>query len=95
MRVSDNDEELRFSAVDVERFHGERADVELRLSLRPEDLTQHAISTLREILTRYPDLRRWWLIRVPPEKPFDWVPHSTSTSRVSLRIFAQNSAETS
>ena len=54
VRVSDNDEELRFSAVDVERFHGERANVELRLSLRPEDLTQHAISTLREILTRYP-----------------------------------------
>jgi DNA polymerase III subunit alpha len=54
VRVSDNDEELRFSAVDVERFHGERANVELRLLLRPEDLTQHAISTLREILTRYP-----------------------------------------
>jgi DNA polymerase-3 subunit alpha len=54
VRVSDNDEELRFSAVDVERFHGERKDAELRLSLRPEDLTQHAISTLREILTRYP-----------------------------------------
>jgi DNA polymerase III subunit alpha len=54
VRVSDNDEELRFSAVDVERFHGDRANVELRLSLRPEDLTQHAISTLREILTRYP-----------------------------------------
>jgi DNA polymerase-3 subunit alpha len=54
VRVSDNDEELRFSAVDVERFHAERANAELRLSLRPEDLTQHAISTLREILTRYP-----------------------------------------
>ncbi|HTT59881.1 MAG TPA: DNA polymerase III subunit alpha [Acidimicrobiales bacterium] len=54
VRVSDNDEELRFNAVDVERFHVERANEELRLSLRPEDLTQGAISTLREILTRYP-----------------------------------------
>ncbi len=54
VRVSDNDEELRFSAVDVERFHAERGKSELRLLLRPEDLTQHAISTLREILTRYP-----------------------------------------
>ena len=54
VRVSENDEELRFSAVDVERFHAERGSNELRLSLRPEDLTQHSISTLREILTRYP-----------------------------------------
>ncbi len=54
VRLSDNDEELRFSAVDVERFHVDRASDELRLSLRPEDLTQHSIATLREILTRYP-----------------------------------------
>jgi DNA polymerase-3 subunit alpha len=54
VRVSDNDEELRFSAVDVERFHVDRGKSELRLLLRPEDLTQHTISTLREILTRYP-----------------------------------------
>jgi DNA polymerase-3 subunit alpha len=54
VRLSDNDEELRFSAVDVERFHKERANGELRLSLRPEDLTQRSIATLREILTRYP-----------------------------------------
>jgi DNA polymerase-3 subunit alpha len=54
VRVSDNDEELRFSAVDVERFHANRGSGELRLLLRPEDLTQHSIATLREILTRYP-----------------------------------------
>jgi DNA polymerase-3 subunit alpha len=54
VRVSDNDEELRFSAVDVELFRVERGSDELRLSLRPEDLTQHSIATLREILTRYP-----------------------------------------
>ncbi len=54
VRLSDNDEELRFSAVDVERFAVERGDAELRLSLRPEDLTQQGIATLREILTRYP-----------------------------------------
>src|SRR3984957_15856636 len=54
VRVSDNDEEMRFNAVDVERFHMERGNEELRLSLRPEDLTQGAISMLREILTRYP-----------------------------------------
>jgi len=54
VRLSDTEEELRFSAVDVERFHAERAGAELRLSLRPEDLTQRSIATLREILTRYP-----------------------------------------
>ena len=54
VRVSDNDEELRFSAVDVERFITSAADAELRLSLRPEDLTQQSIATLREILTRFP-----------------------------------------
>ncbi|HEY5104472.1 MAG TPA: DNA polymerase III subunit alpha [Acidimicrobiales bacterium] len=54
VRLSDNDDELRFSAVDVERFHVDRADAELRLSLGPEDLTQQSIATLREILTRYP-----------------------------------------
>ncbi|MGC2484699.1 MAG: DNA polymerase III subunit alpha [Acidimicrobiales bacterium] len=54
VRVSDNDEEMRFNAVDVERFHLERGNEELRLSLRPEDLTQGAIATLREILTRFP-----------------------------------------
>ncbi len=54
VRVSDNDEELRFSAVDVERFVTSAADAELRLSLRPEDLTAQSIATLREILTRFP-----------------------------------------
>ena len=48
------DEELRFSALDVELLQFERGDGELHLSLRPEDLTQRSIATLREILTRYP-----------------------------------------
>jgi DNA polymerase-3 subunit alpha len=54
VRISDNDDELRCSAVDVERFHVDRANAELRLLLAPEDLTQTSIATLREILTRYP-----------------------------------------
>ncbi len=54
VRVSDNDDELRFSAIDVERYSLEHATSELRLSLRPEDLTQQSIATLREILARYP-----------------------------------------
>jgi DNA polymerase-3 subunit alpha len=54
VRISENDEELRCSAVEVETFHVESGVSELRLSLRPEDLTQQAIATLREILMRYP-----------------------------------------
>jgi DNA polymerase III subunit alpha len=54
VRLSDNDEELRYSAVDVERFRAESVNEELRLSFQPEDLTQRSIATLREILTRYP-----------------------------------------
>ncbi len=48
------DEELRFSAIDVQMLSIERGDSELRLALRPEDLTQTSISSLREILSRYP-----------------------------------------
>ncbi|MGB8197478.1 MAG: DNA polymerase III subunit alpha [Acidimicrobiales bacterium] len=48
------EEELRFSAIDVELLSVERGNEELRLALRPEDLTQHSIGTLREILARYP-----------------------------------------
>jgi DNA polymerase-3 subunit alpha len=47
-------EELRFSAMDVSMLSAERGDGELRLTLRPEDLTESSIATLREILTRYP-----------------------------------------
>jgi DNA polymerase-3 subunit alpha len=54
VRLSDNDEELRYSAVDVERFRAETVNEELRLSFQPEDLNQRSIATLREILTRYP-----------------------------------------
>jgi DNA polymerase-3 subunit alpha len=48
------EEELRFSAIDVELLSVERGNEELRLALRPEDLTQTSIGTLREILARYP-----------------------------------------
>ena len=48
------DEELRFSALGVEMLNVERGDSELRLALRPEDLTQTSIASLREILSRYP-----------------------------------------
>ena len=48
------EEELRFSAIDVEMLSVERGDSELRLALRPEDLTQTSIASLREILSRYP-----------------------------------------
>jgi DNA polymerase-3 subunit alpha len=48
------EEELRFSAIDVELLTVERGNEELRLALRPEDLTQTSIASLREILSRYP-----------------------------------------
>jgi DNA polymerase-3 subunit alpha len=48
------EEELRFSAMDVELLSVERGNEALRLALRPEDLTQTSIGTLREILSRYP-----------------------------------------
>jgi DNA polymerase-3 subunit alpha len=48
------EEELRFSAMDVELLSVERGNEELRLALRPQDLTQTSIGTLREILSRYP-----------------------------------------
>ncbi|MDE3043731.1 MAG: DNA polymerase III subunit alpha [Acidobacteriota bacterium] len=54
VRVDDRDDDLRFSAVDVERLVSDQTSNELRLSLAPEDLTQPTIATLREILTRYP-----------------------------------------
>jgi DNA polymerase-3 subunit alpha len=48
------EEELRFSALDVQLLSVERGNDELRLTLRPEDLTQTSIASLREILSRYP-----------------------------------------
>jgi DNA polymerase-3 subunit alpha len=48
------EEELRFSALDVEILSVERGDDELRLALKPQDLTQTSIANLREILSRYP-----------------------------------------
>jgi DNA polymerase-3 subunit alpha len=48
------DEELRFSALDVNLLNIDVDLGELRLTLRPEDLTGPSIATLREILTRYP-----------------------------------------
>ena len=54
VRPDSRDDELRFTALEVEFLSIERGDGELRLSLRPEDLTPHSIATLRQILTRYP-----------------------------------------
>ncbi len=54
VRPNEGDEDLRFSAIDVESFARPSGTDELRLSLRPEDLTARSIATLREILARYP-----------------------------------------
>ena len=53
-RLDHRDEEVRFSAMDVTQLRAARLDEELRLTLRPEDLTAGTIATLREILVRYP-----------------------------------------
>jgi DNA polymerase-3 subunit alpha len=54
IRVDNRDEELRFSAFEVELLRVERGIDELRLTLRPEDLTSSSIGVLRDILNRYP-----------------------------------------
>jgi DNA polymerase-3 subunit alpha len=54
LRVDNRDEELRFSAFEVELLRVERGVDELRLTLRPEDLTSSSIGVLRDILSRYP-----------------------------------------
>ena len=53
-RLDHRDEEARFSALEVTQLRAGARDEELRLALRPEDLTASAIATLREILSRYP-----------------------------------------
>ncbi len=54
IRVDNRDEELRFSALEVELLRKEKGIDELRLTLRPEDLTSTSIGVLRDILSRYP-----------------------------------------
>ncbi|NNN00335.1 MAG: DNA polymerase III subunit alpha [Acidimicrobiaceae bacterium] len=54
VRPDARDEELRFSALEVEKLRVDRGDAELRLALRAEDLTPNSIAALRQILTRYP-----------------------------------------
>jgi DNA polymerase-3 subunit alpha len=54
VRVDSRDEELRFSALEVELLKADRGLDELRLLLRPEDLTSTSIAALRDILARYP-----------------------------------------
>jgi DNA polymerase-3 subunit alpha len=54
IRVDNRDDELRFSAFEVELLRVERGVDELRLTLRPEDLTSSSIGVLRDILSRYP-----------------------------------------
>ena len=53
-RLDSRDEENRFSALGVTLLQVDRGDEELRLALRPEDLTATSIATLREILSRFP-----------------------------------------
>ncbi len=53
-RLDHRDDEVRFSALEVSQLRVNRDDEELRLLLRPEDLTAGTIATLREILVRYP-----------------------------------------
>jgi DNA polymerase-3 subunit alpha len=53
-RLDARDEEQRFSAMKVTLLTVERGDGELRLALRPEDLTAGSIASLREILSRHP-----------------------------------------
>ena len=54
IRVDNRDEELRFSAFEVELLRVPKGVDELRLTLRPEDLTSSSIGVLRDILSRYP-----------------------------------------
>jgi DNA polymerase-3 subunit alpha len=53
-RLDAREEELRFSAMKVTLLKIERGDGELRLALRPEDLTATSIGTLRDILSHHP-----------------------------------------
>jgi hypothetical protein len=54
VKVDNRDEELRFSALEVDLLRVDKGLEELRLTLRPEDLTSSAIGVLRDILSRYP-----------------------------------------
>jgi DNA polymerase-3 subunit alpha len=54
VRIDSRDDELRFSALEVELLKFDRGVGELRLTLRPEDLTSTSIGALREIISRYP-----------------------------------------
>lgn len=58
IRIDDRDDELRFSALDLEKIDSSQRVNELRLCLTPDVLTQPTIATLREILTRYPGSSR-------------------------------------
>jgi DNA polymerase III subunit alpha len=53
-RLDHRDDEVRFSALEVSLLKAERGDEELRLSLRPQDLSATSIAALREILSRHP-----------------------------------------
>jgi len=50
VRIDSRDDELRFSALEVELLKFDRGVGELRLTLRPEDLTSTSIGALREII---------------------------------------------
>jgi len=54
VRIDAHDEEIRFSALEIEKLHITVGDGELRLRLRPEDLTESRVATLKAILARHP-----------------------------------------
>jgi len=89
------DEELRFSAMDVELLSVERGNEELRLALRPEDLTRPPLAHFVRSSRDTPVVHRSSWRPVAPARPSNWAPSSTSTSRASWPICAPNSVETS
>ena len=54
VRFDIRDDEVRFTAVDIEVLKTDSGPQELRLALRPEELTSTTIARLREILTQHP-----------------------------------------
>ncbi len=54
VRIDDREDEIRFSVVDLTVLKTESGPQELRLALRPEELTGSTIARLREILTQHP-----------------------------------------
>ena len=54
VRAESRDDEIRFSVFDIDIVKMDQGPQELRLWLRPQELTRDAIARLREILQRHP-----------------------------------------